>query len=96
MISFRTFLLVSLFGAASGFSLSRQISSSRHVLLILHSQSHSQSETAENTKESLLDLDPEISKQFTIKTCSATSCAKKSQSFGLDEYALYSGLYVRK
>mmetsp|Transcript_22642 Transcript_22642/g.27774 ORF Transcript_22642/g.27774 Transcript_22642/m.27774 type:complete len:184 (+) Transcript_22642:85-636(+) len=41
-------------------------------------------------------LDPTISSQFKILTCSATSCSKRSEALGLDEYALFSGLYVRK
>jgi (2Fe-2S) ferredoxin len=42
-------------------------------------------------------LDPEIAKCFTIKTCSSTTCAKRSkETYGLDDYALFSGLYVRK
>lgn len=42
-------------------------------------------------------LDPQISSQFKILTCSSTSCAKRAtQTFGLDEYALLSGLYQRK
>ena len=49
---------------------------------------------------SLLDkemmLDPEISSQFKILTCSSTACTKKCQAFGIDEYALFSGLYQRK
>ena len=41
-------------------------------------------------------LDPKVSSQFKILTCSSTSCTKRSQAFGLDEYALFSGLYQRK
>lgn len=41
-------------------------------------------------------LDPQISSQFKILACSSTSCAKRTQMFGLDEYALISGLYQRK
>lgn len=41
-------------------------------------------------------LEPSIAEQFKIKICSSTSCMKRYQVFGLDEYALYSGLYQRK
>ncbi len=37
-----------------------------------------------------------ISSQFKILTCSSTPCSKRSQAFGLDEYALFSGLYQRR
>ena len=42
------------------------------------------------------ELDPDIAGQFKIVTCSSTACAKRSKAFGLDEYALYSGIYERK
>ena len=41
-------------------------------------------------------LDPLISSQFTIKICSSTTCAKKANSLGLDDYHVLSGLYSRK
>jgi len=41
-------------------------------------------------------LDSNTAKQFKIITCSLTACAKRTSSFGLDEYALYSGIYERK
>lgn len=49
-----------------------------------------------NEKDNLSPLDPTISSQFKILTCSSTSCAKRTKALGLDEYALFSGLYERK
>ena len=43
-----------------------------------------------------LELDPTIAEQFKIITCSSTACSKRSIAFGLDEYALFSGIYERK
>ena len=56
------------------------------------------SSSATNSNEKLDEqtLDPLISSQFTIKVCSATSCAKKSRSLGLDDYEVLSGMYERK
>ena len=47
-------------------------------------------------KEEEILLDPTISSQFKIVTCSSTSCRKRMNSLGLDEYAILSGLYQRK
>jgi len=41
-------------------------------------------------------FDPSIAGQFTIKICSSSSCLKRSTTFGLEDYALLSGLYQRK
>lgn len=43
-----------------------------------------------------LELDPSIAKQFKIKICTSTSCSKTSNKLGLDEYALFSGIFQRK
>jgi len=44
----------------------------------------------------LSPLEPSITEQFKIKICSSESCTKRSKVFGLEEYALYSGMYQRK
>lgn len=63
--------------------------------LCLHMANERQQQQQEQ-QEILAPLDPTISSQFKILTCSSTACAKKSQKLGLDEYALFSGLYERK
>jgi hypothetical protein len=55
-----------------------------------------QEEEKQEKQSSSPELDPEIASQFKILTCSSTACTKKKISLGLDEYALYSGLYGRK
>lgn len=47
-------------------------------------------------KDEAINLDPTIASQFKIVTCSSTSCRKRMNSLGLDEYAIISGLYQRK
>jgi len=74
---------------------------------LFSSSSHNKALDADQTETDTTDtdtdtdidtaLDPEIAKCFTIKTCSSTTCAKRSkETYGLDDYALFSGLYVRK
>eukprot|EP00560_Eucampia_antarctica_P001417 CAMPEP_0197840540 /NCGR_PEP_ID=MMETSP1437-20131217/45668_1 /TAXON_ID=49252 ORGANISM="Eucampia antarctica, Strain CCMP1452" /NCGR_SAMPLE_ID=MMETSP1437 /ASSEMBLY_ACC=CAM_ASM_001096 /LENGTH=185 /DNA_ID=CAMNT_0043450171 /DNA_START=154 /DNA_END=711 /DNA_ORIENTATION=+ len=41
-------------------------------------------------------LDEEVCSAFTIKTCSSTACTRKKSSLGIDDLAVYGGLYVRK
>lgn len=48
------------------------------------------------TSDSNNTLDPDVASQFKILTCSSTSCSKQMKVLGLDEYALFSGLYERK
>jgi len=48
------------------------------------------------TTDSNNTLDPDVASQFKILTCSSTSCSKQMKVLGLDEYALFSGLYERK
>lgn len=47
-------------------------------------------------EEAKKDLDPTIAAQFKIVTCAATACDKKKKVFGVDEYAIFGGLYERK
>lgn len=64
--------------------------SSRHFSSHLNSHERNKSETLQS------ELDPNIAKQFKVKICSSTSCEKRSKAFGLEEYALFSGIYERK
>ena len=64
--------------------------SSRHFSSHLNSHERNKSETLQS------ELDPNIAKQFKVKICSSTSCEKSSKAFGLEEYALFSGIYERK
>ena len=64
--------------------------SSRSFLSRLNSHERDNSETLQSA------LDPDIAKQFKVKICSWTSCEKRSKSFGLEEYALFSGIFERK
>lgn len=41
-------------------------------------------------------LDPAICSQFTIQTCSATSCARRRKSFGLGSFATFEALWAAK
>jgi len=41
-------------------------------------------------------LDPSVAKQFKVVTCMGSACAERSAFFGIEQYALYSGMYVRK
>lgn len=61
---------------------------------LLSTSSHNPDEN--NGGLSLNSLEPSIAEQFKIKICSSASCMKRSKAFGLDEYALYSGMYQRK
>jgi len=57
----------------------------------LYSQPNDESEVQQCTP-----LDSDTAKQFKIVTCSSTACVKRTSSFGLDEYAIFSGIYERK
>ena len=67
--------------------------SSKNDIISHHSSSSSNSNEVDLGVSA---LDPNIASQFKIVTCSSTSCTKKSQALGLDEYALFSGLFQRK
>ena len=45
--------------------------------------------------EQTTTLDPAISRKFKILTCSSTSCAKKRQICGMDDYATYGAFFTR-
>jgi len=42
------------------------------------------------------ELDPSVAKKFKVLTCMSSECAQRSVTFGLEPYALFSGMYVRK
>ena len=56
----------------------------------------SSSNEKSRTESSVDLLDPEVAGQFKIIACSSTACAKRCRDFGLDDYALFSGIYQRK
>lgn len=71
----------------------RYIANSSVIILQMNQESNSSTSSSETSSDI---LDPKISSQFKIITCSSTACKKQMQKFGLDEYAILGGLYQRK
>lgn len=53
-------------------------------------------DTQSNEVQQCTPLDPSVAKKFKVITCMSSACAERSATFGIDQYALYSGMYVRK